>query len=687
MAGKKITELSSGSLSNLPLSGVTTIIYSGITHQHNLSHLRQILVDSGSHYFTGSQVINGNLTISGSITAQEYILSSSITNITTETVSGSSNFGNSLDDNHNFTGSLKISGSLLINETSFTAATSGTSGTNGSSGSSGSSGTSGTSGSDGSSGTSGESGTSGSSGTSGESGTSGSSGTSGVNGTNGSSGTSGTSGVNGTNGYSGTSGSSGSNGSSGTSGSNGSSGTSGSNGSSGTSGGTGSSGTSGLNGSSGTSGTSGASGGTGSSGTSGTSGTGVSASYVRGSRSTAQTTGLTANGLVVFTQVDNSTGSDISLNTSTGQITLAANRTYRLMAQIPTFMSSGSNSRPTFSWYNETTSGWVGSLSAIYAPSDGAGYSSSMGMSEALITTTGTTVVSYRIISNSLVTSLGGSSDFTTTGSYPWFDIQVISGMVPLMNGTSGTSGTSGSNGSSGTSGSNGSSGTSGSNGSSGTSGVVSYTGLITSGSLGGTQTISGSLNVVGNINSTASSGDEGGEIDLALAQTNNNLTGSINIDVWRNRLRFFEGGGNARGAYLDLTRQAAGVGSEILTKASGIVNAGDYVILGDLKARIPTSGNRSLQVATISSGVTYSVIGSGIYNQFSSIAGITIQSGSPLSVTSTPTYLNAAAGFTYSGSIDTWNIMDTTVGIAWRISCIIGPSFNSNLITIERLY
>ena len=270
---------------------------------------------------------------------------------------------------------------------------------------------------------------------------------------------------------------------------------------SGSSGSSGSSGTSGSSGSNGSSGTSGSNGSSGSGGTSGTSGTGVSASYVRGSRSTAQTTGLVANGLVVFTQVDNSTGSDISLNTSTGKITLAANRTYRLMAQIPTFMSSGANSRPTFSWYNETTSGWVGSLSAIYAPSDGAGYSSSMGMSEALITTTGTTVVSYRIISNSLVTSLGGSTDFTTTGSYPWFDIQVISGMVPLMNGTSGTSGTSGSNGSSGTSGSNGSSGNSGSNGSSGTSGVVSYTGLITSGSLGGTQSITGSLNLSGSLN------------------------------------------------------------------------------------------------------------------------------------------------------------------------------------------
>jgi len=115
MAGKKITELNSGSLSNLPLSGVTAVVYSGLTLQHTLSDLRLKLVDSGSHVFTGSQVINGNLTVSGSITAQQYILSSSITNITTETISGSSNFGNSSDDKHTFTGSVNITGSLTSN--------------------------------------------------------------------------------------------------------------------------------------------------------------------------------------------------------------------------------------------------------------------------------------------------------------------------------------------------------------------------------------------------------------------------------------------------------------------------------------------------------------------------------------------------------------------------------------------
>lgn len=112
MASKKISQLISSSLP--PLSGTTTVVYSGVTHQSTLRTLRQQLVDSGSHVFTGSQTINGDLIVSGTLTAQQYILSSSISNITTETISGSSNFGNTLDDRHNFTGSVNITGSLNL---------------------------------------------------------------------------------------------------------------------------------------------------------------------------------------------------------------------------------------------------------------------------------------------------------------------------------------------------------------------------------------------------------------------------------------------------------------------------------------------------------------------------------------------------------------------------------------------
>lgn len=66
MAGKKISQLT-GSLSPT-LSGIIPIVLSGTTYHTTLNSLRQVLVDSGSHNFTGSQYISGSLVVNGSIT-------------------------------------------------------------------------------------------------------------------------------------------------------------------------------------------------------------------------------------------------------------------------------------------------------------------------------------------------------------------------------------------------------------------------------------------------------------------------------------------------------------------------------------------------------------------------------------------------------------------------------------------
>lgn len=73
-----------------------------------------------------------------------------------------------------------------------------------------------------------------------------------------------------------------------------------------------------------------------------------------------------------------------------------------------------------------------------------------------------------------------------------------------------------------------------------------------------------GSISAGENLRSTNSSGDEGGEIFLNKAATNTTLTGGVTIDVWQNRLRFFEQGGNARGFYLDITTGGNGVSTNL---------------------------------------------------------------------------------------------------------------------------
>ena len=66
--------------------------------------------DNRLYDLTGNEI--GDLRISGSLIAQQYIVSSSVTNITTQQLSGSTQFGDSLDDTHQFTGSLNVTGSI-----------------------------------------------------------------------------------------------------------------------------------------------------------------------------------------------------------------------------------------------------------------------------------------------------------------------------------------------------------------------------------------------------------------------------------------------------------------------------------------------------------------------------------------------------------------------------------------------
>jgi hypothetical protein len=90
---------------------------------------------------------------------------------------------------------------------------------------------------------------------------------------------------------------------------------------------------------------------------------------------------------------------------------------------------------------------------------------------------------------------------------------------------------------------------------------------------ISGTTTVSGDVNALGYLRSYNSTGDEGGEIFLNKAVTNTTLIGGVTIDVYQNKLRFFEQGGTARGAYIDLTAAGAGVSTNLLSGGGGEIN------------------------------------------------------------------------------------------------------------------
>lgn len=76
-------------------------------------------------------------------------------------------------------------------------------------------------------------------------------------------------------------------------------------------------------------------------------------------------------------------------------------------------------------------------------------------------------------------------------------------------------------------------------------------------------------VTVPGIVTILAAGGDEGGELRLANALTNSILSGNIVIDVYQNKLRFFEQAGTNRGAYINLASASAGVGTDLLAGAS----------------------------------------------------------------------------------------------------------------------
>lgn len=284
-------------------------------------------------------------------------------------------------------------------------------------------------------------------------------------------------------------------------------------------------------------------------------GSGVSASYVRGSRTTAQTAGLSTNGLVAFTQVDQSAGQDISLNTTTGQITLAAGKTYRLQAQVPSFQTSAADARPQFGWYNETTGAYVGSSSAAYSGASSAGYGATGGLSDAVITTSVQTVVSYRIIQTFNTNQLGGNGDFSTTGSYPWFNIEVISGNQPIQP-----------------------------------------------------------------------------------------------------------------------------------DKIAKFVDAGVPVVFGDIQVQMATVGSRSLQIKTTGTSFVGMVSAYTSYNGASGTNSFTYFSDITQTVNSTFAHLGTTWGFAQSGDVAVYYLRDTTNLRFYRITLMVGPSYFTNMISIEKL-
>jgi len=120
------------------------------------------------------------------------------------------------------------------------------------------------------------------------------------------------------------------------------------------------------------------------------------------------------------------------------------------------------------------------------------------------------------------------------------------------------------------------------------TSGVLAHTGratISTNLDVSGNASVTGTMTATGIVSglelvSTNASGDEGGEIKLTKPP-NGTLSGGVTIDAYQNRIRFFEQGGSARGAYIDLSACVGGAGTNLLAGGGSSSNAFSGILVG----------------------------------------------------------------------------------------------------------
>jgi hypothetical protein len=139
LTGKTILQLDHYT-SSLTGNEAFPIEYSGSTYHVSQSQIISGLATTGSNIFVGNQIISGSITVSGSeinnLTASYALTASSagdllvrgtltaqtivVQTITSSTdyVTGSTRFGSELSNTHEFTGSVSITGSLTVNNSS-----------------------------------------------------------------------------------------------------------------------------------------------------------------------------------------------------------------------------------------------------------------------------------------------------------------------------------------------------------------------------------------------------------------------------------------------------------------------------------------------------------------------------------------------------------------------------------------
>ena len=162
---------------------------------------------------------------------------------------------------------------------------------------------------------------------------------------------------------------------------------------------------------------------------------------------------------------------------------------------------------------------------------------------------------------------------------------------------------------------------------------------------VGGSADVTGDATVAGKLSITASSGDEGGEILLAKPATNTNLVGTgVTVDVYQNKLRFFEQGGDARGYYIDIT----GGGSGAATNLVGGGSASNSFTTINVPNGTDPAADSSTDTLNLADGGNITITGDSTTDTVTVAVDADLTAINGITFDTTPTTPSTAAGTIY---------------------------------------
>lgn len=131
-------------------------------------------------------------------------------------------------------------------------------------------------------------------------------------------------------------------------------------------------------------------------------------------------------------------------------------------------------------------------------------------------------------------------------------------------------------------------------------------------------------LATTGKLSVNASAGDEGGEIFLNKPVSNTAINTGVSIDIYQNKLRFWESGGTNRGYYVDITSGASSAGTSLTGGSTGAMNAS--FTNGTKQSAVSGAGTVLVSVSITTNGYPIQVLATGDMENNSAGGWVTMQ-------------------------------------------------------------